>query len=156
MCVGVCVCVCVCVRVCVCGKRWGGGGGAAAAWGIRRSWLNPQGFRHDAAPMAVMVGVVGALSAFYHGTADVSDPEERDLAAIRIIAKMPTLAAIAYKHSVGASPAAFALPHSLEAKRAACRRRVVGSGPSRVQSCTRVRMASSTSAAPSGTRRCTS
>jgi len=60
-----------------------------------------KGFRHDAAPMAVMVGVVGALSAFYRDAADVNDSEQRDLAAIRIIAKMPTLAAIAYKHSIG-------------------------------------------------------
>ncbi len=45
--------------------------------------MPPQGFRHDAAPMAVMVGVVGALSAFYRDAADVDDPEQRDLAAIR-------------------------------------------------------------------------
>jgi citrate synthase len=62
-----------------------------------------QGFRHDAAPMAVMVGVVGALAAFYDEATDVRDPEQRDLAAIRIIAKMPTLAAIAYKTSIGAT-----------------------------------------------------
>jgi citrate synthase len=60
-----------------------------------------KGFRHDAAPMAVMVGVVGALSAFYHDATDVNDPEQRELAALRIIAKMPTLAAIAYKTSIG-------------------------------------------------------
>jgi citrate synthase len=60
-----------------------------------------KGFRHDAAPMAVMVGVVGALSAFYRDAADVNDPEQRDMAVLRIISKMPTLAAIAYKTAIG-------------------------------------------------------
>lgn len=58
-------------------------------------------FYHDAHPMAVMVGAVGSLSAFYHGEIDISNPEHRDLAAIRIIAKMPTLAAACYKRLHG-------------------------------------------------------
>src|SRR3981081_138836 len=60
-----------------------------------------QGFRRDAHPMAVMVGSVGALSAFYHDSTDISDPVQRNIAAIRMIAKMPTLAAMAYKYSIG-------------------------------------------------------
>jgi len=60
-----------------------------------------QGFRRDAHPMAIMVGCVGALSAFYHELTDISDPEQRMDASIRMIAKMPTLAAMAYKYSVG-------------------------------------------------------
>ncbi len=60
-----------------------------------------QGFRRDAHPMAVMVGCVGALSAFYHDLTDISDPIQRMMASIRIIAKMPTLAAMAYKYSIG-------------------------------------------------------
>jgi len=59
------------------------------------------GFRRDAHPMAVMVGTVGALSAFYHDSIDINDPVQRDLAAIRMIAKMPTIAAMAYKYSIG-------------------------------------------------------
>jgi len=59
------------------------------------------GFRRDAHPMAVMVGVVGALSAFYHDSIDIQDPEQREMASIRMIAKMPTIAAMAYKYSVG-------------------------------------------------------
>jgi citrate synthase len=59
------------------------------------------GFRRDAHPMAVMVGVVGALSAFYHDSIDITDPVQRDIASIRMIAKMPTIAAMAYKYSVG-------------------------------------------------------
>jgi citrate synthase len=59
------------------------------------------GFRRDAHPMAVMVGVVGALSAFYHDSTDITDPVQRDIAAIRMIAKMPTIAAMAYKYSIG-------------------------------------------------------
>jgi len=59
------------------------------------------GFRRDAHPMAVMVGVVGALSAFYHDSTDITDPQQREIAAIRMIAKMPTIAAMAYKYSVG-------------------------------------------------------
>jgi citrate synthase len=57
-----------------------------------------QGFRRDAHPMAVMVGCVGALSAFYHDSTDISDPHQRMVASIRMIAKMPTLAAMAYKY----------------------------------------------------------
>ncbi len=59
------------------------------------------GFRRDAHPMAVMVGVVGALSSFYHDSIDIRDPHQREVAAIRMIAKMPTLAALAYKYSIG-------------------------------------------------------
>ena len=60
-----------------------------------------RGFRRDAHPMATMVGVVGAMSAFYHDSTDVSDPWQREVAAIRMIAKMPTIAAWAYKYSIG-------------------------------------------------------
>ena len=59
------------------------------------------GFRRDAHPMAVMVGVVGALSAFYHDSIDIKDPAQREMASIRMIAKMPTIAAMAYKYSIG-------------------------------------------------------
>ena len=59
------------------------------------------GFRRDAHPMAVMVGVVGALSAFYHDSIDIKDPVQREIASIRLIAKMPTIAAMAYKYSRG-------------------------------------------------------
>ncbi|RVV99273.1 citrate (Si)-synthase [Mesobaculum littorinae] len=60
-----------------------------------------RGFRRDAHPMAVMVGVVGAMSAFYHDSTDIADPWQREVASIRLIAKMPTIAAMAYKYSVG-------------------------------------------------------
>ncbi|MBF9036576.1 citrate (Si)-synthase [Rhodobacterales bacterium HKCCE2091] len=60
-----------------------------------------RGFRRDAHPMAVMVGVVGAMSAFYHDSTDINDPWQREVASIRLIAKMPTIAAWAYKYSVG-------------------------------------------------------
>jgi len=59
------------------------------------------GFRRDAHPMAVMVGVVGALSAFYHDSTDITDPYQRMVASLRMIAKMPTIAAMAYKYSIG-------------------------------------------------------
>ncbi len=59
------------------------------------------GFRRDAHPMAVMVGTVGALAAFYHDSIDIADPVQRDLAATRMIAKMPTIAATAFKYSIG-------------------------------------------------------
>ncbi len=59
------------------------------------------GFHHDAHPMAIMVGVVGSLSAFYHDTTDIHNPHHRDIAAHRLIAKMPTIAAASYKHSIG-------------------------------------------------------
>ena len=59
------------------------------------------GFRRDAHPMAVMVGVVGALSAFHHDSTDIKDPGQREMASVRLIAKMPTLAAMAYKYSIG-------------------------------------------------------
>ena len=60
-----------------------------------------RGFRRDAHPMAVMCGVVGALSAFYHDSTDINDPRQREIASHRLIAKMPTLAAMAYKYTVG-------------------------------------------------------
>ena len=60
-----------------------------------------RGFRRDAHPMAIMVGVVGALSAFYHDSTDITDPEQRRIASHRLIAKMPTIAAMAYKYSMG-------------------------------------------------------
>jgi len=60
-----------------------------------------RGFRRDAHPMAVLCGVVGALSAFYHDSTDISDPRQRLIASYRLIAKMPTIAAMAYKYSVG-------------------------------------------------------
>jgi citrate synthase len=60
-----------------------------------------RGFRRDAHPMAVMTGLVGALSAFYHDSTDITNPEHREISAIRLIAKMPTLVAMAYKYSVG-------------------------------------------------------
>jgi citrate synthase len=59
------------------------------------------GFRRDAHPMAIMVGAVGALSAFYHDSTNIQDPEQRTISAHRMIAKMPTIAARAYKYSVG-------------------------------------------------------
>lgn len=59
------------------------------------------GFRRDAHPMAIMCGVVGALSAFYHDSTDINDPEHRKISSHRLIAKMPTIAAMAYKYSMG-------------------------------------------------------
>ena len=64
-----------------------------------RSFFN--GFRRDAHPMAVMCGVVGAMSAFYHDSLDINDPEQRRISAFRLIAKVPTVAAWAYKYSIG-------------------------------------------------------
>jgi citrate synthase len=60
-----------------------------------------QGFRRDAHPMAVMVGVVGAMSAFYHDALDISDARHREISAFRLIAKLPTIVAMAYKYTVG-------------------------------------------------------
>lgn len=60
-----------------------------------------QGFRRDAHPMAIMVGVVGALSAFYHDTLDIHDPLHREISAIRLLAKIPTIAAASYKYAIG-------------------------------------------------------
>ena len=60
-----------------------------------------RGFRRDAHPMAIMCGVVGALSSFYHDSTDITDPRQRMIASHRLIAKMPTLAAMAYKYSIG-------------------------------------------------------
>ena len=60
-----------------------------------------RGFRRDAHPMAIMCGVVGALSAFYHDSTDISDPEHRKISSHRLIAKMPTIAAMAFKYAVG-------------------------------------------------------
>ncbi len=59
------------------------------------------GFYHDAHPMAIMVGVVGSLSAFYHDSTDINNPRHREIAAHRMIAKMPSIAAASYKHSIG-------------------------------------------------------
>jgi len=59
------------------------------------------GFRRDAHPMAVLVGVVGALSAFYHDSLDINDARQREIASHRLLAKMPTIAAMAYKYSIG-------------------------------------------------------
>jgi citrate synthase len=59
------------------------------------------GFRRDAHPMAVMVGVVGALSAFYHDSLDINNPEHRAISAFRLIAKLPTIAAMTYKYNIG-------------------------------------------------------
>ena len=64
-----------------------------------KSFLN--GFRRDAHPMAIMCGVVGALSAFYHDSTDINDPNQREIASMRLIAKVPTIAAMAYKYSIG-------------------------------------------------------
>ena len=60
-----------------------------------------RGFRRDAHPMAIMTGLVGALSAFYHDSTDINNPVHREIAAIRLIAKMPTLVAMAYKYTQG-------------------------------------------------------
>ncbi len=60
-----------------------------------------RGFRRDAHPMAIMTGVMGAMSAFYHDSTDINDPWQREVAAIRMIAKVPTIAAMAYKYSIG-------------------------------------------------------
>src|SRR5215510_4023477 len=59
------------------------------------------GFRRDAHPMAVMVGVVGAMSAFYHDSTDINDPKQREIAIRRMIAKLPTIGAMAYKYAIG-------------------------------------------------------
>ncbi len=59
------------------------------------------GFRRDAHPMAVMVGVVGAMSAFYHDSTDINDPQQREIASRRMVAKLPTIAAMAYKYYAG-------------------------------------------------------
>jgi citrate synthase len=69
-----------------------------------------RGFRRDAHPMAVMVGVVGALSAFYHDSTDITDPQQRVVATHRLIAKIPTIAAMAFKYSVG-QPFVYPLNH---------------------------------------------
>jgi citrate synthase len=60
-----------------------------------------RGFRRDAHPMAIMCGIVGAMAAFYHDSTDIHDPKQRVIASHRLIAKMPTLAAMAYKYSIG-------------------------------------------------------
>ncbi|GAB4174376.1 MAG: citrate synthase [Wenzhouxiangellaceae bacterium] len=73
-----------------------------------------QGFHYNAHPMAILSGVVGSMAAFYHDKLDVKDPEQRELAAKRLIAKMPTIAAAAYRHSMG-WPSAYpknSLPYS--------------------------------------------
>ncbi|MBB2916343.1 MULTISPECIES: citrate synthase [Cupriavidus] len=60
-----------------------------------------RGFRRDAHPMAVLTGLVGAMSAFYHDAMDIDDPHQREISAIRLIAKMPTMVAMAYKYNIG-------------------------------------------------------
>ncbi|HLX03754.1 MAG TPA: citrate/2-methylcitrate synthase, partial [Trinickia sp.] len=60
-----------------------------------------RGFRRDSHPMAILVASVGALSAFYHDSLDINNPRHRDISAIRMIAKLPTLVAMAYKYSIG-------------------------------------------------------
>src|SRR5260221_107856 len=60
-----------------------------------------QGFRRDSHPMAVMVGVVGALSAFYHDSLDINNAEHREISAFRLIAKLPTIVAMSYKYNMG-------------------------------------------------------
>src|SRR5450631_3625147 len=60
-----------------------------------------RGFRRDAHPMSVLVGTVGALASFYHDSLDITDPHHREVSALRLIAKMPTLVAMSYKYSVG-------------------------------------------------------
>ncbi|MCC1493307.1 citrate synthase [Cognatishimia sp. F0-27] len=60
-----------------------------------------RGFRRDAHPMAIMVGAVGAMAAFYHDSTDINDPHQREIASHRLIAKVPTIAAMAYKYSIG-------------------------------------------------------
>ncbi|HEX2603163.1 MAG TPA: citrate synthase, partial [Oxalicibacterium sp.] len=60
-----------------------------------------RGFRRDAHPMSVLVGTVGALASFYHDSLDITDPHHREVSAIRLIAKMPTLVAMSYKYSIG-------------------------------------------------------
>ena len=69
-----------------------------------------RGFRRDAHPMAIMCGVVGALSAFYHDSTDINDPRQREIASHRLIAKMPTIAAMAFKYAVG-QPFVYPLNH---------------------------------------------
>jgi citrate synthase len=69
-----------------------------------------RGFRRDAHPMAVMVGVVGALSAFYHDSTDITDKHQRQVASHRLIAKIPTIAAMAFKYSIG-QPFVYPLNH---------------------------------------------
>lgn len=69
-----------------------------------------RGFRRDAHPMSIMVGVVGALSAFYHDSLDINDPDQRTLASYRLIAKLPTIAAMAYKYHIG-QPFAYPQNH---------------------------------------------
>ena len=69
-----------------------------------------RGFRRDAHPMAVMVGVVGALSAFYHDSTDISDKRQREIASHRLIAKIPTIASMAFKYSIG-QPFVYPLNH---------------------------------------------
>jgi len=60
-----------------------------------------RGFRRDAHPMAIVVGVIGAMSAFYHDSTDITDPVQREVASFRLIAKLPTISAMAYKYSIG-------------------------------------------------------
>ena len=60
-----------------------------------------EGFHHDAHPMAMMMGMLGSMASFYHNNLDYEDPEQRRLAAVRLIAKVPTIAALCYRHRIG-------------------------------------------------------
>ena len=73
----------------------------ATRWCTSRLARFYTGFRRDSHPMAVLVGTVGALSAFYHDSLDINNPAHREISAFRLIAKMPTIVAMAYKYSVG-------------------------------------------------------
>src|SRR3990167_3290636 len=68
---------------------------------LETCYLLLNGFRRDAHPMAIMCGVVGALSAFYHDSLDINNPHHREVSAMRLVAKMPTIAAMTYKYSMG-------------------------------------------------------
>ena len=70
-------------------------------WCTSSSRASITGFRRDAHPMAVMCGVVGALSAFYHDSLDINDPQHREISAFRLIAKLPTITAMTYKYNIG-------------------------------------------------------
>ena len=89
-------------RTALCGRGGGLRAGRDAAHHAARTAPHfYNGFRRDAHPMAVMCGVVGALSAFYHDSLDVHDPESRRISAFRLIAKVPTIAAWAHKYAIG-------------------------------------------------------
>ena len=74
-----------------------------------------RGFRRDAHPMAVMCGVVSALSAFYRDALDINNEEHREICAFRLLSKMPTLAAMCYKYSIGQPSCSRATPSPMQA-----------------------------------------